>query len=316
MNEKAVNVADKPEKKRKKIGKYHVTILLIGIGLMVAGIAGIVTSLAADDDYDNSTDIRTVDAVIETIERSEEVIGEKSKGNNKLMVDNINTFLETLHKMKVSFVVDGKTYGGRYNVTTYSDSRERDQFYHQLKAGDTIPVEVYRSRNGEYKIVDEEGPVNFLLYCAAIPVGLVITAAMIYDMVRPKEGPTNGKKKKKQQGKQRCDSRQDGAFMSFWDAVSMAAAITIALIGFAANKILVVDFTAFFRQNWESTKCKKMLLQRKGPWQGTNVHGEIRKAFDLVLLPLGKADKELLPTRMDKNFRRRMDGQIELLERR
>ena len=167
MNEKAVNVADKPEKKRKKIGKYDVIILLIGIGLMVAGIAGIVTSLAADDDYDNSTDIRTVDAVIETIERSEEVIGEKSKGNNKLMVDNINTFLETLHKMKVSFVVDGETYQGRYNVTTYSDSQERDQFYRQLKAGDTIPVEVYRSRNGEYKIADEEGPVNFLLYCAA-----------------------------------------------------------------------------------------------------------------------------------------------------
>ena len=203
MNEKAVNVADKPEKKRKKIGKYDVIILLIGIGLMVAGIAGIVTSLAAADDYDNSTDIRTVDAVIETIERSEEVIGEKSKGNNKLMVDNINTFLETLHKMKVSYVVDGKTYQGRYNVTTYSDSRERDQFYRQLKAGDTIPVEVYRSRNGEYKIVAEEGPVNFLLYCAAIPAGLIVTAAMIYDMVRPKEEPANGKQKKKQQGKQR-----------------------------------------------------------------------------------------------------------------
>ena len=203
MNEKLENMADKPKKKRKKIGKYDIIILLIGIGLMVAGIAGIVTSLAAADDYDNSTDIRTVDAVIETIERSEEVIGEKSKGNNKLMVDNINTFLETLHKMKVSYVVDGETYGGRYDVTTYSDSQERDQFYHQLKVGDTISVEVYRSRNGEYKIVDEEGPVNFLLYCAAIPVGLVITAAMIYDMVCPKEEPTNGKKKKKQQGKQR-----------------------------------------------------------------------------------------------------------------
>ena len=158
---------------RKKIDKYAILGLFIGLGMIAAGIAGIVTSLAAADDYDNS------------------------------MVDNINTFLETLHKMKVSYVVDGKTYRGRYNVTTYSDSRERDQFYHQLKAGDTIPVEVYRSRNGEYKIADEEGPVNFLLYCAAIPVGLVITAAMICDMVRPKEEPTNGKKKKKQQGKQR-----------------------------------------------------------------------------------------------------------------
>ena len=203
MKETLENMADKPEKKRKKIGKYDVIILLIGIGLMVAGIVGIVTSLAAADDYDNSTDIRTVDAVIETIERSEEVIGEKSKGNNKLMVDNINTFLETLHKMKVSYVVDGETYQGRYNVTTYSDSQERDQFYHQLKVGDTISVEVYRSRNGEYKIADSESPVDFLLYCAAIPVGLVITAAMIYGMVRPEVETTNGKKKKKQQGKQR-----------------------------------------------------------------------------------------------------------------
>ena len=104
--------------------------------------------------------------------------------------------------------------------------------------------------------------------------------------------------------------------MSFWDAASMAAAITIALIGFAANKILDVDFAVFFRRNWKSTKCKKMLAQRKGPWQGANVQGEIRKAFDSVLLPLGRADKGLLPTRMDKNFRRRMEGQIDLLERR
>ena len=61
MNEKPENMADKPKKKRKKIGKYDIIILLIGIGLMVAGIAGIVTSLAAADDYDNSTDIRTVE---------------------------------------------------------------------------------------------------------------------------------------------------------------------------------------------------------------------------------------------------------------
>lgn len=203
MNEKPKNMANKPEKKRKKIGKYDILALLFGLGMLVAGIAGIVTSLATADDYNNSTDIRTVDAVTEKIERSEKVIGEKSKGNNKLMVDNIDTFLETLHKMKVSFVVDGETYQGWYNVTTYSDSQESDRFYHQLKAGDTISVEVYRSRNGEYKIAEEEGPVNFLLYCAAIPVGLVITAAVIYDMVRPKEEPTNGKKKKKQQGKQR-----------------------------------------------------------------------------------------------------------------
>ena len=104
--------------------------------------------------------------------------------------------------------------------------------------------------------------------------------------------------------------------MNFWEAAFMAAMVTVTLIGFAANKILDVDFSVFFRRNWKSTKCRKMLAQRKGPWQGTHVQGEIRRAFDLVLLPMGKADKGLLPARMDKNFRRRMEGQIELLERR
>lgn len=201
MSEKPANTMDKPA--RKKIDKYAILGLFIGLGLMAVGIAGIVTSINAAEDYSNSDDIRTVDAVIEKIERSEEVIGEKSKSNNKLVVDNINTFLETLHKMKVSFVVDGKTYRSSYDYRTYSDDRETDQFYHQLEVGDTVPVEVYRSRNGEYKIVDAEGPVNFLLYCAAIPIGLVVTAAMIYDMIRPEKEPTNGKKKKKQQGEQR-----------------------------------------------------------------------------------------------------------------
>ncbi len=104
--------------------------------------------------------------------------------------------------------------------------------------------------------------------------------------------------------------------MSFWEAASVAAAVTAVLIGFLADKIIDVDFSCLLKRNWKSTKCKKMLAQRKGPWQGTNLQGEIRKAFDMVLLPLGKADKGLLPARMDKNFRRRIERQIALLERR
>ena len=198
MNEKQEKMADKPNKKRKKIGKYDIIILLIGIGVMVAGIAGILISISTVEDYSDSTDIRTVDAVIETIERSRVKHEDKEDRFNKH-----TNYIETTHKMKISYVVDGKTYRGRYDVTTYSDSQERDQFYHQIKAGDTIPVEVYKSQNGEYKIADLESPVDFLYYCIALPIGLIITAGSIYDMVRPLEEPVNGKKKKKQQGKQR-----------------------------------------------------------------------------------------------------------------
>lgn len=193
MNEKPENKQqDTPA--RKKIGPYDILALLLGLGLLVAGIVGVVTSLAAARDYDHSTDIRTVDAVIETIERSRETYEDKEDWNNKR-----KNYVETIHKMKLSFVVDGTTYQGKYDQRTFSYDRERDLSYNQLKGGDTISVEVYRSQNGEYKIVDKEGSVNFLIYCVAIPIGLVITAAVIYGMVRPEEEPTHGKGKNHKQ---------------------------------------------------------------------------------------------------------------------
>ena len=196
MNEKPKKTAEKPA--RKKIGKYEILALLFGLGMLVAGVAGAVTGLTAADDYSKSSDIRTVDAVIETIERRREKHQDKEDWNNER-----KNYTETIHKMKLSFVVDGTTYQGKYDYHTLSYDRERDQFYNQLKVGDTISVEVYRSRNGEYRIVDEGGSVNFLLDCAAILVGLVITAAMIYGMVRPEEEPINGKGIKRGKNRQR-----------------------------------------------------------------------------------------------------------------
>ena len=38
--------------------------------------------------------------------------------------------------------------------------------------------------------------------------------------------------------------------MRFWDAASMAAAITIALIGFLAAKIIDVDCSGLLKRNW------------------------------------------------------------------
>ena len=73
MSEKPANTMDKPA--RKKIDKYDILGLLVGLILMGVGIAGILTSITATEDYSNSTDIRTVDAVIERIESSKKVIG-------------------------------------------------------------------------------------------------------------------------------------------------------------------------------------------------------------------------------------------------
>ena len=104
--------------------------------------------------------------------------------------------------------------------------------------------------------------------------------------------------------------------MSLWEAAIMAAAYTVVFLCFIGEKIIKVDCSGLLKQNWKSTKCKKMLAQRGATLQGTKLHGEIRKAFEQVLLPLGNAEKELLPARMDRNFRSRMERQIGLLEQR
>ena len=87
--------------------------------------------------------------------------------------------------------------------------------------------------------------------------------------------------------------------MNLLEAAIMGAAYTIVFLYFIGEKIIKADFSGLLKRNWKSTKCKKMLAQRKGPWQGTNLQGEIRRAFNMVLLPLEKADKGLLPARMD-----------------
>lgn len=79
--------------------------------------------------------------------------------------------------------------------------------------------------------------------------------------------------------------------MNLLEAAIMGAAYTIVFLYFIGEKIIKVDFSGLLKRNWKSTKCKKMLAQWKGPWQGTNLQSEIRSAFNMVLLPLGKADK-------------------------
>lgn len=190
MNEKMKKRAEIPAK--KKINKYDILVILLGVGLLVAGVLGIVTSLTISDDYNNSDDIRMVEAVIEKIERSEEKHEDKEERNDKY-----KNYIKTNHKMKLSFVVDGKTYQGKYYYQTFSYDRERDQFYKQLKRGDSISIEVYKSQDGTYKMSQNNNPVNFLLYCAAFLVGLIIIAAMICGILRPEAVQQNGGKGKK-----------------------------------------------------------------------------------------------------------------------
>lgn len=157
--------------KRNKDIKMTVFIMVVGISLIVAGIIGIITSRADSREYKNSTDIQKVPAVIIDF----------STSNSK---DDSGDVKYTTYKFKVSYVIDGKTYKGEYEERVWSSNYERKYTYDKLRKGDTIDVEVYKTSKGDYKLAPEGSPVDFLLYCAAIPVGLFLVVIMICDIAK------------------------------------------------------------------------------------------------------------------------------------
>ena len=190
MNGELGKKAEIPAK--KKFDTYDVLAILLGIGLLVAGVIGIVTSRAAADDYQDSSDIRRVDAIIEKIESHYE----------KDKYDRVTT---ATYNTTISFVVDGKTYQGKYEFYDFPKDYVGNVAANEPKRGDTIRIEIYKSRDGDYKVSPDNNPIYFLLYCAAIPVGLLITAAIIYGILHPGKTQQNQRKNGK-----KCRQSQSG----------------------------------------------------------------------------------------------------------
>ena len=159
--------------KEKKDIKMTIFIIVVGIALMVAGVFGIVTSRIESRDYKNSTDIRKLSAVIDDFSTSD-------------TKDDLGDVKYTTYKFKVSYVIDGKTYKGKYEERAWSSNPTKMYTYDKIRKGDKILVEVYKNPKGQYKLVPEGNPVDFLLYCAAIPVGLFFVVIMICDVEKGK----------------------------------------------------------------------------------------------------------------------------------
>ena len=156
---------------KKKDIKMTIFIMVAGIGLIVAGIIGIITSRTDSREYKSSTDIRKISAAIDDFSTHDT---KDDSGNVKY----------TTYKFKVSYVIDGKTYKGNYEERVWSSSYTKKYTYDKLRKGDTIDVEVYKTSKGDYKLPPEGNPVDFLLYCAAIPVGLFFIVIMICDIAK------------------------------------------------------------------------------------------------------------------------------------
>ena len=156
--------------KEKKDIKMTIFIIVVGVSLMVAGIYGVVSSRIDSREYKNSTDIRKLSAVIDDFSTSD-------------TKDDLGDVKYTTYKFKVSYVVDGKTYKGKYEERVWSNNPTKMYTYYKIKKGDKILAVVYKTSKGEYKISPEGNPVDFLLYCVAIPVGIFLVVIMVHELV-------------------------------------------------------------------------------------------------------------------------------------
>ena len=161
------------KRKEKKDIKMTIFIMVAGVGLIVAGVIGIVTSRIDSREYKSSTDIRKISAVIVDFSTQDD---KDDSGDVKY----------TTYKFKVSYVIDGKTYKGKCEERVWSSDYSKKYAYDKLRKGDTVDVEIYKTSKGEYKISPEGSPVDFLLYCAAIPGGIFLVVIMICDVAKDK----------------------------------------------------------------------------------------------------------------------------------
>lgn len=162
------------EKNSSKKGDIKISLLglLIGISLIVAGVYGIVSNKIENQEYKNSTDIRTVNAVVEECRRKDEK-------------NDADILIRSEYNTKVSFVVDGTTYKGRtYFVFGQNELKNSLPFQDKIRRGDEVSVEVYRTSKGSYKIKPDNDIITFLLCCMAIPVGAVVVIIMVLDIFK------------------------------------------------------------------------------------------------------------------------------------
>lgn len=88
-------------------------------------------------------------------------------------------------------------------------------------------------------------------------------------------------------------------------SLCIAASFAILCTFYIGKSILVMDFSEYLPKNLKKAKLERMLAKKETPLQDSKIRKDIRKAFERVLIPLGKADQKLLTARMDLAFRKK-----------
>ena len=159
----------KKSEKREIVGVY----LLFIIGL-VGCIFCIFNEINKQKEFENSTDIRSVSAVITQ--------AKEDKESSRIIKYDVN----------YSYEVEGENYKGRGTV------------YHRVKIGDEDTITVYRTSKGKYKIEPIDSPIEILIATIGAVLCIFILVAMTVgrilekrDKEKNEESNNKGKKSKK-----------------------------------------------------------------------------------------------------------------------
>ncbi len=139
-----------------------VLVWVAALGLLAYGVYGIVSSRMDNAEYNSSSDVREVKAVVTELVRKEY---KDDDGDTK--VD---------YRVTYAFEVDGTVYTGK------------DTYYRHIDVGDILTIEVYRTSDGEYKESPDRNPVMFLIWCGCAAVGAILTVSLVSDVVKKARG--------------------------------------------------------------------------------------------------------------------------------
>ena len=85
----------------------------------------------------------------------------------------------------------------------------------------------------------------------------------------------------------------------------IAASFAVLCTFYIGKRILTIDFSEYSSKNSKKAKLERLIAKKDTPLLDSKIRRDIRKAFERILIPLGKADQKLLPARMDMAFRKK-----------
>lgn len=146
--------------RRKKSAKSRnikdaLIIYAIAVVFLALGIYGIVSGNASFREYQNSTDVRTVESTAVYVQSESETIEHDTYTEERV------TWYATLE-----YEIDGVTYS------------DKEKFETEVNIGDTKTIEVYRTSKGDYKIPEVTNVIQLtlmkILYWGSIILGLLL----------------------------------------------------------------------------------------------------------------------------------------------